>query len=114
MQNVFYKVGAIVSVLLLSSAFIFSVLAAPKIHVGTVSDAMCGVKHVAGKSLACTRLCVQHGSKYALVTGDKAYMLDTKDKAVLEKLNALAGKTASVKGAMNGNMIEVDSVAATK
>ena len=114
MKSAFYKVGSVVSVLLFSSAFIFSTLTAPKAYIGTVTDAMCGVKHVVKGSVACTRLCVQHGSKYALVVGNKVYMLNTKDKALLEKLNALAAKTALIKGVMENNMIEVRSVTAAK
>ena len=44
---------------------------------GQVSDAMCGAKHQMGDAAACTRACIQHGSKYALVVGDKVYTLET-------------------------------------
>ena len=114
MENAFHKVVSVASVLLFCSAFIFSTVTVPKTYIGTVTDAMCGVKHVVGGSVACTRLCVQHGSKYALVVGDKAYMLDTKDKAVLQKLGAFAAKTALIKGVMENNMIEVSSVTGAK
>lgn len=114
MRNVFLKFESAVCVLLLASAFIFATLTTPKTYTGTVADAMCGVKHVVGGSVACTRLCVQHGSKYALVVGDKAYMLDTKDKSLLDKLDSLAAKTAVIKGSLQNNMIEVSSVAAAK
>ena len=114
MRNVFFKFGSAVFVLLLASAFIFATLTTSKTYTGTVADAMCGVKHVVGGSLACTRICVQHGSKYALVVGDKAYMLDTKDKSLLDRLDSLAAKTAVIKGSLQNNMIEVSSVAAAK
>ena len=42
---------------------------------GEVSDAMCGAKHEMGKPADCTRACIKHGSKYALVVGDKVYTL---------------------------------------
>ena len=54
---------------------------------GEVSDAMCGAKHeMPGKAVDCTRGCIKHGSKYALVVGDKVYTLETSDKAALGKL----------------------------
>jgi hypothetical protein len=55
---------------------------------------------------------VAHGSKFALVIGDKIYSLDTADKAVLATLDKQAGKTATVTGTVNGDTIEVSSVAA--
>jgi hypothetical protein len=80
---------------------------------GQVSDAMCGAKHqMPGNPADCTRSCVQHGSKYALVVGDKVYTLETSDKAALDKLNDLAGSKANVTGEVNGDSIAVKSVAA--
>ncbi len=77
---------------------------------GQVSDAMCGAKHMMGKPAECTRACVEHGSKYALVVGDKVYTLDTSDKAALDKLNQKAGETAKVTGDVEGSTIAVKSV----
>ncbi|HKM48719.1 MAG TPA: hypothetical protein VJX69_14095 [Terriglobales bacterium] len=80
---------------------------------GEVSDAMCGAKHeMPGKPADCTRACMQHGSKYALVVGDKVYILETSDKAALDKLNDLAGAKAKVTGEVDGTTITVKSVAA--
>ncbi len=80
---------------------------------GEVSDAMCGAKHdMPGKAADCTRACVKHGSKYALVVGDKVYTLETSDKAVLGKLNDLAGAKAKVTGKVDGDTVNVKSVAA--
>ena len=71
---------------------------------GTVSDAMCGAKHMMeGDPAACLRACIQKGSKYALVVGDKVYTLDK-----------LADKKATVKGTADGDTITVSSVAAAK
>jgi hypothetical protein len=82
---------------------------------GTVSDAMCGKKHMMeGDPAACLRACVQKGSKYALVVGDKVYTLDTQDKAALATLDKLANQKATVKGQANGDEIEVSSVSAAK
>ena len=80
---------------------------------GEVSDAMCGAKHeMPGKPADCTRACVKHGSKYALVVGDKVYTLETSDKATLDKLNDLAGAKAKVTGEVDGTTITVKSLAA--
>src|ERR1700687_3037747 len=80
---------------------------------GEVSDAMCGAKHeMKGKAAECTRVCMQHGSKYALVVGDKVYTLETSDKAALDKLNDLAGAKAKVTGEVDGTTVAVKTVAA--
>jgi type 1 fimbria pilin len=81
---------------------------------GEISDSMCGAKHQMADKAACTRACVGKGSKYALVSGDKVYTLDTSDKAVLAKLNSLAGEKAKVSGTASGDTIEVSKVAAAK
>ena len=89
------------------------VWAADKTVTGKVSDAMCGAKHeMKGKAADCTRVCMKHGSQYALVVGDKVYTLDTSDKAALDKLNDLAGAKAKVTGEVDGTTIAVKSVAA--
>jgi hypothetical protein len=79
---------------------------------GQVSDAMCGAKHeMSGSPAECTRACIKHGSKYALVVGDKVYTLETSDKATLDQLNDLAGASAKVTGDVDGDTIAVKSVA---
>jgi hypothetical protein len=84
-------------------------------YTGIVSDAMCGKKHMMeGDPAACLRACVQKGSKYALVVGDKVYTLDTDDKAALATLDKLANQKATVKGEANGDEITVKSVTAAK
>ena len=84
-------------------------------YTGIVSDAMCGKKHMMeGDPAACLRACVQKGSKYALVVGDKVYTLDTDDKATQAMLDKLANQTATVKGEANGDEIVVKSVSLAK
>jgi hypothetical protein len=79
---------------------------------GQVSDAMCGAKHMMeGSAADCTRACIAKGSSYALVTGDKVYTLISKDKAALDELNKLAGAQAKVTGKIDGDTIDVSSVA---
>jgi hypothetical protein len=81
---------------------------------GEVGDAMCGRKHMEGEGTPaeCTRACVSHGSKYALVVGEKIYTLDTADKAALDTLDKQAGKNATVTGVLDGDTIQVSSVTA--
>lgn len=76
---------------------------------GTVSDQMCGAKHMmAGGAAKCTRACVGMGSPYALVVGDKVYTL----KGHAAELNHLAGEAVVVKGNLSGTTIDVSSVTA--
>ena len=98
---------------------IFSATLFPNLHAlpgrkqtftGEVGDAMCGRKHMEGTPAECTHTCVSHGSKYALVVGEKIYILDTTDKTALATLDQQAGKNATVTGVLNGDTIEVSSV----
>lgn len=82
---------------------------------GEVSDAMCGAKHMMeGSAADCTRACVQKGSKYALVVGDKVYTLDASDKTARSELDQLAGEQAKIVGTLDGDTIAVKSVMAGK
>ncbi len=104
------------AVLILTWAMVSTTFAAKaQSFTGTVSDAMCGAKHMMeGDPAACLRACVQKGSKYALVVGDKVYTLDTQDQTILASLDKLANRKATVKGQANGDQIEVISVTAAK
>lgn len=80
---------------------------------GTVSDSMCGAKHMmAGDDASCARECASKGSKYALVVGDKVYTLETTDKAALATLDKQAGAKVTVTGEAKGDSITVSSVKA--
>lgn len=79
---------------------------------GTVTDAMCGVKHkMSGSDAQCTNGCVKMGSNYALVVGSKVYTLWVKGATAGESLAELAGGQAKVTGKVDGNTIFVNSVA---
>src|ERR1700686_5395413 len=67
---------------------------------GEVGDAMCGRKHMDGPAAECTRACVAHGSNFALIIGEKIYILQTSDKAALATLDKQAGKNATVTGVL--------------
>lgn len=108
---------ALATTFLAATLFLTSALAAnkPQAFTGKVSDAMCGVNHMmAGDAAACVRACVNKGSKYALVVGDKVYTLDTSDKTALDQLDKLADRQAKVTGEANGDSITVLSVTAAK
>ena len=79
---------------------------------GTVSDAMCGKKHMMkGESAAqCMRDCVKEGSEYALVVGDKVYTLKG-DKAAIDKF---AGANVVVKGKLSGSTVTMESIKAAQ
>lgn len=106
--------GAVLLVSLAAVSLSLTALAAAKhTFTGEVGDAMCGRKHMEGEAAAeCTRACVGHGSKFALIVGDQTYILDTSDKAALRTLDKQAGKMATVVGTLDGDTITVSSVAA--
>ena len=81
----------------------------PKVLTGVVTDTACGARHMeADKNAAdCTRECVRKGASYALADGDRLYQLQG-DTAEVDKL---AGQRAQVKGALEGNVVTVSSVA---
>lgn len=107
--------AVILGVQMLAGLAVLPAIAAGKSQTltGEVSDAMCGAKHeMPTKAADCTRGCVKHGSKYALVVGDTVYTLETSDKVALDKLDSLAGAKARVTGEVDGTTISVKSVAA--
>ncbi|HWJ47332.1 MAG TPA: hypothetical protein VNS62_06755 [Candidatus Udaeobacter sp.] len=99
----------LLSLLMIVGLAVSSAFAAGKTYTGTVSDAMCGAKHM-GAAAECTRGCVKKGSKYALVVGDKVYALETSDKAALDTLDKQAGAKATVTGTEKDNTITVTAV----
>jgi len=101
----------LLSMLMILGLAASTAFAAGKTYTGTVSDAMCGAKHM-GPAAECTRGCVSKGSKYALVVGDQVYTLDTSDKAALATLDKQAGAKVTVTGTEKDNTITVSSVKA--
>ena len=82
---------------------------------GTVGDAVCGAKHdMEGDDRHCLHVCIQRGSKYDLVVGDKVYVLEIKDQSLGDALDKLSDHPVTVKGVANGGTIEVESVVAAK
>lgn len=75
---------------------------------GTITDSMCGNKHMMKNLSAaqCTRACVKSGSDFALAVGDKLYTLKG-DKAQLDKY---AGTQVVVKGDVSGTTVTVKDI----
>jgi hypothetical protein len=77
---------------------------------GMVTCSRCEAKHsvslgtTAGK---CILACVRGGAAFALVDGDRTYLLD----GDLILLKQVAGRRARIVGAVKGNTIKVSSVA---
>jgi hypothetical protein len=84
-------------------------MAAPQTFVGTVTDSMCGAKHMLpGKTDAeCTHECIKANSKYALVADKKIYTLTGSQ----QELSRLAGRHVRLTGEKNGDTINVQSIA---
>ena len=76
---------------------------------GVVSDSFCGRNHyqLSGATpTECTRYCIAHRGTYSLVVGDRVYALQNRPGHTLD---ALAGQRATIKGAVNGSVIQIQS-----
>jgi hypothetical protein len=72
---------------------------------GTVTDTHCGTKAHMGDPADCMKKCVGMGSKYALLSGDKVYVLEPQDKAAEH-----AGHKVKVTGTLAGDSIKIASI----
>lgn len=75
---------------------------------GMITDTHCGAKHDSGINRAasdCVRICVHSGNAFALVAGEKVYVLTGANV----QLKTLAGMRVRVSGTLNGNTINVTS-----
>ena len=74
---------------------------------GTISDSMCGAKHVKAtkEDMACAQKCVKGGSPAVLVVGTKVYNIENQD-AVKDHI----GHKVSITGTMTGDTIHIDKV----
>jgi hypothetical protein len=76
---------------------------------GVITDTKCGARHTpaaAGSAADCTRTCVHAGESFALVDGDKIYVLQGEP----ELLKHEAGQRVTIGGTLNGTTISVASV----
>ena len=108
-----FPTGVTMKKLVLNAALLFAssapfALAATQTVEGTVSDSMCGKKHMMpGKSDAdCIKACVKSGSSYVLVTEKKIYTLSAKPEQVAQ----FAGKHAKVQGELTNDTLTVRSI----
>jgi hypothetical protein len=79
---------------------------------GVITNDMCGAKDASADKAECTKMCVkEHGAKYALYsTADKkVYILDPQSKA-----EGHEGHSVTVKGKLDGDTINVDSLSMAK
>lgn len=81
-------------------------LASGKSITGVVSDSHCGAKHGTAGNGSCVEHCVSGGASYVLVSQGKVYQLDSQDK-----FKGMGGKAVRIKGTVNGDSINVKSVA---
>ncbi len=98
------------SLLLMMATF---ATAAPQTLTGVVTDDMCGKKHtmMPGKpDSECVRACIKAHAKYALLAGDKVYVLQGDAK----QLDQLAGKKVKVNGDVTGTTVAVSNIAEVK
>jgi hypothetical protein len=82
---------------------------AEQTYEGVITDAHCGAKHLASISKTaadCARSCVHAGAQFALVDGDKSYLLS----GDMERLKRAAGLRVKVVGTRNGDTIAVSSI----
>jgi hypothetical protein len=82
---------------------------AEQTYEGVITDAHCGAKHQASLSknaADCARSCVHAGSQFALVDGEKTYILS----GDMERLKRAAGLRVKVVGMLNGDTIAVSSI----
>lgn len=82
---------------------------AEQTYEGVITDAHCGAKHQASMSKSaadCARSCVHAGSQFALVDGEKTYILS----GDMERLKRAAGLRVKVVGMLNGDTIAVSSI----
>jgi hypothetical protein len=85
---------------------------------GKISDAMCGKSHDTmtehGKKMTdkqCTVACVDHGSEYVFVSGDRVLKVSNQDFAGLRQF---AGDTVKLTGDVRGDTIAVAKIEKAK
>ena len=95
-------------------ALTLSALGAQQTLSGTITDTMCGKKHMMpGKTNAeCVRECMKHKGNwsYGLLVGDKVYVLSGDNK----QFDSLAGQQVKVTGDLTGDKIAVQSITVAK
>jgi hypothetical protein len=75
---------------------------------GTVTDSMCGRKHMLKNATPaqCTLECIKAGSDFALAVGDKLYIM----KGDEAQMDNFAGANVVVRGDVHGTTIDVKQI----
>ena len=104
---------AALAVLVIAGSFtVMSAAGTPGTWRGIVTDKMCATKGVNLTDAECAKKCVTSmGDKYALYNSadKKVYVLMPQDKVAAE-----AGHEVTIKGTVDGDTIQVESVSAAK
>ncbi len=79
--------------------------AVEKTYYGVVTETNCGCKRHMGDPAACIKLCVGQGSKYALCSHGKVYVLDPQEMAAEHP-----AQHVRVKGTLAGTTITATSI----
>jgi len=90
-----------------------STAAAAQTFTGLITDDRCGARHDMGSDKSpseCTNACVHNGAQYALVDGDKSYAL----QGDATELARASGRRVTLNGSLDGNTIQVTSLAASQ
>ena len=99
------QLGALLVALTTVPAF-----AAPQTWTGTISDSMCGAKHMEGEhgmkvsDKDCTAMCVKKGAKYVFVSDGKVLTIANQD---FKGLTEQAGAAVRLTGALNGDTVTI-------
>ncbi|HVZ18130.1 MAG TPA: hypothetical protein VG897_13490 [Terriglobales bacterium] len=108
------KLINILLIVICLTALAVSAFGAQQTLTGTVTDTMCGKKHMMpGKTDAeCVRECMKHKGNwsYGLLVGDKVYSLVGDN----EQFDSLAGQRVQVAGDVTGDKITVQTITAAK
>ncbi len=106
------KLGTMIITAMTLSLAVVAAAANQQTLTGSVTDSMCGKKHMMKNETAaqCTRECAKAGSEYALVVGDKVYTL----KGDKTQIDRFAGSQATVTGEVAGETITATSITGAK
>ena len=102
------RLGALLVVLTAVPTF-----AAPRTWTGTISDSMCGAKHMEGEhgmkvsDQECTAMCVKKGAKYVFVSDGKVLAIANQE---FKGLAQQAGATVKLTGELKGETVTISKL----
>ncbi len=108
------RTSAVVVLIIFAFLTLYSFAAASETFTGTVTDTMCGKKHMSpGKSDGdCTRECMKSKGEwtYGLVVGDKVFSLAGNN----QEFDSLAGRRVTITGELIGKSLVVQRIVPAK